>query len=246
MKILRLLKGAGIRSSYGTMGASASTLIDDEGIKIIVDIGHFGNRDALNSSLKANGLNFKDIDKVVLTHLNWDHCLNIDLFENSEILLNENEFKEGTLSGIADNFSIKFKEFLSTFKIKFVDEGYYVSPHSYILDTPGHTIGHISLVLKDNAKTIIIAGDAIPNLRSYDRGVPDLIFYNLDYAIKSIEKVKNLNPDIIYPGHDPPFNKKGYLEEDPIDIILRNRDESNTVVEINKKIAEKPLVIKNE
>ena len=46
MKIVRILKGAGIISSYGSMGAAAVTLIEDE-LKILVDTGHFGNRDVL-------------------------------------------------------------------------------------------------------------------------------------------------------------------------------------------------------
>ena len=69
MKISRILKGAGILSSYGSMGAASVTLIrDDE--NIIVDTGHFGNRDVLIQNLATEKIDPESIDKVVLTHIN--------------------------------------------------------------------------------------------------------------------------------------------------------------------------------
>ena len=193
------------------------------------------------SGLKSYRLTPKDVNSIVLIHLNWDHCLNTDIFENSEILVGGKEYEIGTLSGIRDSLSSKFRELLGSLQVKLVNEWYKPSPNSLILDTPCH----ISLVVNDGSETIVIAGDAVPNLCAYDRGVPDLIFYDLDLAMKSIERIKSLNADVIYPGHDPPFSAKGYLENDTMNIILRNRDESNVIVDIFKKIAEKPVVIRN-
>ncbi|WP_297215133.1 MBL fold metallo-hydrolase [Thermoplasma sp.] len=242
MKIARILKGAGIRSSYGTMGASASTLIEDGDDRILVDVGHFGNRDNLIANLKVSGLSPSDIDVVVLTHLNWDHCLNVDLFDSAKIILGEEELKNGTLSGVKDGISDKFKEILRGMDLTLIKEDHRLSENVQIITTPGHTPGHISVLVIDGSKKIVIAGDAVPNLRAYDRGVPDLIFYNLEQAKKSIAKIKDLKPDVIYPGHDPPFCANGYLERDAVDIILRNRDETNTVMDIYMKPAEKPVV----
>ncbi|MEM0135806.1 MAG: MBL fold metallo-hydrolase, partial [Thermoplasmatales archaeon] len=72
MKIERILKGAGIRSSYGTLGAASVVLIDDTK-KLLIDVGHFGNRDALLREMKKSQISPKEIDVVILTHLNWDH-----------------------------------------------------------------------------------------------------------------------------------------------------------------------------
>ena len=106
--IRRILKGAGIRSSYGTMGASGVVLVED-GKNVLVDVGHFGNRDALIGEMKKAEISFSDIDTVVLTHLNWDHCLNVDLFPNAEILVGKDEFDRGTLFGIHDGITPFFK-----------------------------------------------------------------------------------------------------------------------------------------
>ncbi|QRF75854.1 Metallo-beta-lactamase superfamily protein [Thermoplasmatales archaeon] len=241
MKVTRVLRGAGIISSFGSMGAGASTLVEDDR-RILVDTGHFGNRDVLVRNLKELGIETSEIDTIVLTHLNWDHCLNIDLFENAEIVLGKEEFISGTLSGTADKITAGFKEYLNTRKIRTVSDGNQVSRNTHILATPGHTPGHVSLNVSDGKKTVLISGDAMPNLRSYRRGVPDIIFYNLDLARKSIDKIRKLNPDVIIPGHDPPFNSDGYIERDTVDISMRNEDETNLVVTIGKKEAPPPVI----
>ena len=137
MKITRILKGAGIRSSYGTMGASGVVLIEDTK-KILVDVGHFGNRDALLRGMKKLQVSPDEIDVVVLTHLNWDHCLNIDLFSHAQIVLGENELDKGTLSGIPDGLSTAFKKYISSLNVEMVKDAYRITPRVWVIDTPGH------------------------------------------------------------------------------------------------------------
>ena len=239
--IRRILKGAGIRSSYGTMGASGVVLVED-GKKVLVDVGHFGNRDALIGEMKKAGILFSDIDIVVLTHLNWDHCLNVDLFPNAEIIVGEGEFDRGTLSGIHDGITPFFKEFLSTLNLKKVSDNYKITSNITIISTPGHTPGHIALSVKEDGKLIIMSGDAIPNLRAYRRGIPDIVFYDEAKARESIKKIKELKPDLIIPGHDAPFTDKGYSELDTVDIILREEQEVNTVLSYGKAPSDKPVI----
>ena len=241
MKIIRILKGAGIRSTYGTMGAASVTLVNDDK-NILVDTGHFGNRDNLLARLRENMIKPSEIDVVVLTHLNWDHCLNVDIFKDSEILIGKEEYEKGTLSGVPDDLTEKFKEYLGELNINLVEDGHRVSSNSSIISTPGHTPGHVSLSITYENRLTVVAGDAIPNIRAYRRGIPDLIFYDLKAAKRSIAKVKALVPDVIIPGHDPPFNTNGYLEADPIDIVLRNEDETNSVVTMSRTTAEKPVI----
>ena len=240
MKIARILKGAGIISSYGSMGAAAVTLIQDD-LNVLVDTGHFGNRDVLLKRLSAEGIKPDEIDKIVLTHINWDHCLNVDLFQNASIVLSKKEFVNGSLSGRGDFITTYYRNYLSSRHIVIAEDNTPVTRHSYILMTPGHTPGHISLIVDDGENNIIFSGDSIPNLRSYRRGLPDFIFYSKEEAISSILRIKKLNPSMIIPGHDPPFNEGGYLENDIIDIILRNEDETNSIIKFNKDRAGGPV-----
>ncbi len=240
MKITRILKGAGIRSNFGTMGASAVTLIEDES-SILVDTGHYGNRNNLKESLSVAEKDVSDIDIVVLTHLNWDHCLNLELFENAKIVIGKKELEEGTLSGSDDKFTEKFREFLATRDLLLIEELKRISRHSTIIPTPGHTAGHISVRVDFNNSLTVISGDAIPNLRAYRRGIPDYIFFDLELARNSVEKIRGMRPNTIIPGHDSPFNDNGYLQNDVIEFILRNENEENTVITYRKSEADYPL-----
>ncbi len=244
MKIVRLLPGAGIRSSIGTMGAAAVTLIQDD-INVLVDTGHFGSRDKLMARLSGNGLTTRDIDAVVLTHLNWDHCLNVDLFHDSKIIISPAELEKGSLSGSMDGLTPKFKDLLKGMDLLLVSDNQRISANASIIYTPGHTPGHISVVV-GGVDRVVIAGDAVPNLRAYRRGMPDLIFFDAATAKSSIERIKSLKPSYIIPGHDSPFNDNGYVERDDIDIILRKENEENLVVIIRNTEADKPLVLGSE
>lgn len=241
MNIRRILKGAGIRSSYGTMGAAGVVLVEDSK-KILVDVGHFGIRDPLLRELGRAGISTKEIDTVVLTHLNWDHCFNVDLFPNAEIIVGVDEMEKGTLSGVPDGITPSFKSYLSTLNVKTVQDGFKLTPNVSIVYTPGHTPGHIAVSAKDNKRHVMMTGDAIPNLRAYRRGMPDFAFYNESMARESVNKIKSLKPDLIIPGHDAPFTEQGYTEYDSVDIIFREEQEVNTVLSFGRVTSDKPVV----
>ena len=241
MNIKRILKGAGIRSSYGTMGAAGVVLIEDTR-RILVDVGHFGIRDPLLREMNRAGVQRKDIDAVVLTHLNWDHCFNVDLFPNAQIIVGVDEMEKGTLSGVPDGITPAFKNYLSSLTVLTVSDGYKITPNVSIVYTPGHTPGHVAVSAKDGHSHTIMTGDAIPNLRAYRRGMPDLAFYNETMARESVSKIKSLKPDLIIPGHDAPFTDQGYTELDSVDIILREEQEVNTVLTFGKTASDRPVV----
>ena len=240
MNLKRILKGAGIRSSYGTMGAAGVVLVEDSK-KILVDVGHFGIRDPLLRELNRAGVSCKEIDTVVQTHLNWDHCFNVDLFPDAQIIVGADEMEMGTLSGVADGISSSFKSYLSSLNVQTVRDGYKITPNVSIVYTPGHTPGHIAVSAKDTKIHTIMTGDAIPNLRAYRRGMPDFAFYNESMARDSVSKIKALKPDLIIPGHDAPFTEQGYTELDNIDIIFREEQELNTVLSFGRVASDKPV-----
>jgi len=108
VKITQILPGLSIRTSVGMIGACAITLIENEGKLILIDTGHFGNRTHLIKALENNGIDPKNIEIVVLTHLHWDHCLNIDLFSNAKIYLNEKEYEIGDVIPNFNNSNVEY------------------------------------------------------------------------------------------------------------------------------------------
>ena len=84
-----------------------------------------------------------------------------------------------------------------------------------VIETPGHTIGHISVVADMGEEKLLVAGDAISDGGTVIRGLPYNIFWDLNDATNSVEKMVEVS-DVFYPGHDRPFRFDGralhYLE----------------------------------
>ena len=242
MKIERIMPGMGVRSNVGTMGAAGVTLVEDD-VRVLVDTGHYGTRDWLKAELSKRNVSPLDIDVVVLTHLHWDHCLNVEMFPGARILLGEEELKQGFLMEPGEPQGEAFKGALRKMKVETVGDGDRISRHATALLTPGHSPGHVAVALKgDDGRLTVMSGDAVPNYRAYIRGFPDISFFDKAKSAESVEKVKRLSPDMVIPGHDSPFNADGYLERDDFTLILRRENEENSTFTFRHVPADKPVV----
>jgi len=164
------------------------------------------------------------------------------LFNRSEILVHEKEFNMGTLSGVKDLPTESFKAFLKSMNLRLISkDGYELTRNVRTIDTFGHAPGHMSVVVEDPGGTVVVSGDALPNLRALRRGLPDFIFYDEVMARRSIERIRKMRPHTIFPGHDSPFNEEGYIETDEVDIRLRETGENDLIVRIVRTLAEKPI-----
>jgi glyoxylase-like metal-dependent hydrolase (beta-lactamase superfamily II) len=233
----------GIRTNVGVLGSCAVTLIVDDGKRIVVDVGHFGNRDAMLESMKSKGFGPQDVDMVMLTHIHWDHCLNVDLFKKAEIFVGEAEIEKGNLTGKEDIHAQHFREYVRSLNYHRVKDDQSLTSHVKAISTPGHSVGHMSILFEEGGKKTVVVGDAVPNLRAYRRGVPDLIFFNTEQAKASVQRIKDLHAATVIPGHDSPFNDDGYLSRDNFNLILRTEKEENLIVGVSNVTADKPQVL---
>lgn len=239
----RILPGMGIRSNVGVLGSCAVTMIVDDGKRVIVDVGHFGNREAMLTSLKSRGLTPSDFDIVLLTHMHWDHSLNIDLFPRARVIVDKEELERGNLTGTEDVHAQQFRKLIQSMTCEKIGDGYQITSHVKVISTPGHTVGHLSVICEDVKGRTVITGDAVPNLRAYRRGVPDLIFHDLEKAKSSVQKIKDLHSSMLIPGHDSPFNEGGYLSRDDFNLILRTEKEENLIVGVRNVTADQPQLL---
>ena len=114
----------------------------------------------LDNSLKKLGINPEDIDIVINTHLHADHCSFNGLFKNATWIINRNELKEAL---VPEPFEITY--FRPCFDVgletKLIEGDYNVAKGVQILDTFGHTAGHISVSIETgNSGVLLITGDA--------------------------------------------------------------------------------------
>jgi glyoxylase-like metal-dependent hydrolase (beta-lactamase superfamily II) len=149
---------------------------------VLIDAGSGGTWEPtagkLADSLEAAGIKPEQIGKVVLTHAHPDHIwglvdeLDDSLrFPRAEYLVSAREFDfwtsgeganlKGPVEGIAAGARRVFKAIEArTTRIKPGDE---VAPGMAVIDTAGHTPGHISLMVASGSDKLLITADAVQN-----------------------------------------------------------------------------------
>jgi N-acyl homoserine lactone hydrolase len=180
-----LKPGSLIRDESGNLldARSSVTLITSGSRRIVVDTGLEGEEELIIDALARRRLMPEDIDTVVNTHSHPDHCGNNYLF--SQAVRRSPGEGETITSGV------------------------------FAIATPGHTLDSISVVvvaveaseaiMGTSAKVIVIAGDALPTLNNFLKGVPPALHVDRSLAVSSMSRIIEI-ADIVVPGHDRPFS----------------------------------------
>ena len=200
-----LTYGFALGSDQGSFGYSTNSLLRVGNHNILIDTGPSSRRPFLVNALKERDLTTDDIDIVILTHMHWDHCQNTDLFKKARVLVNPteidyarspNQWDLATAAGMAD--------MMRDMKVEPVSEGDKIVDGVSILETPGHTKGHMSVLADIDGEKVLVAGDAMPESGTVARGLPYNVFWDVDDSKASVEKMV-ASSNVFYPGHDRPF-----------------------------------------
>lgn len=185
-KIRVLIQGYAKQIESGWLASSAVSLVQSNNKNIIVDPGC--NRGKLIEELSENGFKTADIDFVLLTHGHTDHALLTGIFENAKVLNNEE---------IYDNDEqIKHNNKITETDLE-------------IIQTPGHSDDHCSLLVKTNEGVYVIAGDVFwwmdNEEQKIDINKPDQAHpADMEKLIESRKKLLEI-ADYIVPGHGKTF-----------------------------------------
>jgi len=244
-----LIQGSSFRTDIASLGICTIALIRERD-NMLVDTGHFGTRRQVLRGLELLGLTPRDIGRVILTHSHWDHALNLELFRHATVLVNARELAHlNSIRGDDWATSSVMKLLMETMKLQSIRGDEQVSDDVTLVETPGHSPGHQSVLVKTSEGRVLLSGDAMPTLRSYFRGLPDFITSTEEEARRSIEKLKMLKPDVYYPGHDRPFHiVKGeaeYVGQSELKVIFRRETEENFSVTLCTEMSEKPEKVKS-
>jgi hydroxyacylglutathione hydrolase len=174
--------------------------------KIIIDTGNRMKAPVLKLLLPRL-IDLNKIDKVIFTHLHYDHIGNTDMFPNAEFFASKQEildFKENP------EFTVLNAEILE--KMKFLNEKLkpIVNMNGLqIINTPGHTNGSICIWYEK--EKILLTGDTyfggdIKTGINLCIGRTDFPNSNHDEIKKSLNKIQKYfdeYPDLkVCPGHD--------------------------------------------
>jgi len=178
------------------MDIGSTTTLIKSNINIIVDPGSFVNKDKLLRALKDEGLEPTDIQAVIFTHTHFDHTANTFLFPQAKVYL---RFKHGNYPGMYQKID---EGYLQRFDL--INEP--IAENVQIIETTGHSIDHVSVVVNTEMGKIVIVGDAITKEVWIDvNKQPEIDFvYSVEEFNKSREKILAI-ADYIVPGHGPMF-----------------------------------------
>lgn len=208
-KLQVLTYGFGFTSDQGCFGWSTISLLRVGDRNILIDTGPASRRALLGNALKDHGMERGDIDTVVLTHLHWDQCQNTDLFPNARILVHPKELDYARNPARGDTSAAWYvADMMAKMKAEPISEGGEVAEGVSVIETPGHTIGHLSVLLEVDGEKVLVAGDALPDGGSVRRGLPFNVFWDVNDASESVEKMLEVS-SVFYPGHDRPFKLEG-------------------------------------
>ncbi len=158
-----LIPGIPLKTPYGGLGYCSVTLVIDGSRRILFDTGHYSVRGSITEYIRHYRIN-----TLFLSHLHFDHCLNTDLFAEKgiKIYAHEKEIKRLKRQKAEDVYTFYyFDKIVSNKNLTTFKEEFLLSPSVSVIETPGHTAGHSSLVVKNLPQSLIIAGDAIKTYR---------------------------------------------------------------------------------
>ena len=185
-----LIEGYARKLENGWVASSTVCLVTSRDKKIITDPGC--NREKLLAALKKEGLQTSDIDYVFISHAHPDHSLLVSVFENAKAITWDSQLQY-------DGDSLT--EYQPSA----------LGPDIEILQTPGHMLEHISLVVKTPEGRVGIAGDLIWWLENEDQKFSvdqtdhsQAKGMDMSSLIESRKKLLEL-VDYVIPGHGRMF-----------------------------------------
>ena len=177
------------------------------------------------SQLRERGLDPGGISVLVMTHLHLDHTSAISEFPQAAIVVSENEwrFATGGSNPLLNGYRRSHFDYAFEYRTVDFDRGGIDSYASFgrtfdlfgdgsvrLAYTPGHTAGHISIVLRLPERDFVIGGDVVYMLAQLDGEMPGPPrphdAHNLRRSLQELRLFRRQFPDaVITPGHDPDF-----------------------------------------
>lgn len=192
VEIKVLINGYAKELKNGWLASSTVVLIKTGGKLVIADPGC--NREKLLESLKLERLRIEDIDFVFLTHGHIDHSLLAGIFTNAKFVTFENLMYEKDLQLDFNNDIL--------------------GSDTKIINTPGHSPEHISLLVNTAAGKYVIAGDVfwwvdgekqVIDINKEDDAHPKEL--NMKELVSSRKRLLEI-ADYIIPGHGEIFKSE--------------------------------------
>jgi glyoxylase-like metal-dependent hydrolase (beta-lactamase superfamily II) len=174
---------------------------------------------AAAAQLRAKGIEASAVKAVIMTHLHPDHASAISDFPDATFLVSAAEWEAAAEGGTRDGY-VK-RQFDHGFDYRLVDfdsddansfSGFARSFDVFgdgsvrLVYTPGHTLGHMSVVAQTEGGEVLVAGDAIFMRRTLaDDHLPHMLAdeHLFRRSLRELRQYVKETPDaLVIPGHD--------------------------------------------
>jgi N-acyl homoserine lactone hydrolase len=179
------------------------------------------------SQLRKRRLVPTDIDVVVLTHLHEDHASAIEAFPQAKFVVSATEWQAATggprvrLQGyIRSHYDYAFDFATVDFDTERVES---YGPFGRTFDlfgdgsvrlayTPGHSAGHMSVILRLPRRDFVVVGDAAYDWKQFNGETEPTMLadeHNWRRSLRELQAFRRTFPyALMVPGHDPEFWEK--------------------------------------
>jgi hydroxyacylglutathione hydrolase len=211
------------------MGTSNAYLVANKGHAILIDAGMKKKERKIIDALERMNMPIGDIKLIVLTHVHYDHCGSLKTLKDisrAQILVHKAEaayleqgyceVPQGTmwfskaLSFIGRTLAKKLVEYDPVAPDITISERFDLHEYGiagYILPTPGHTVGSISVVIEDKHA---IVGDTLFHVVKHSVFPP---YANDQKALlRSWKQLLETGCEYFYPGHGKPFTRDKFIK----------------------------------
>lgn len=169
--------------------------------------------------LQMLGLDASTVQEVILTHMHYDHCGNLDLFPKAKIYVQDREMAFATGRFMREevirmSFSVDYVTDLVRAvyddRVDFVDGTRELAPGVTVHHVGGHTDGLQVVRVWTRLGWMVLASDASHFYANMERTNPFPIVYNVGHMLEAYRTVYGLadSPKYVIPGHDPLVMKR--------------------------------------
>jgi hydroxyacylglutathione hydrolase len=211
------------------LGRVNAYFVVGEGEGILIDTGEKRNEKRILQALATLGLSPSDIRLIILTHTHYDHCGSVKSLKEmtgAKIIVHRNEaaclreghggFPKGTnpmtrvISWIGRSIGKRIGGYAPVEPDIIVSERLGLDEYGtegYILPTPGHTSGSMSVIIPNRCALV---GDTLFNI--FRKSLFPPFADDQEELLKSWAKLIDTGSRTFYPGHGSPFEVEKFRQ----------------------------------
>jgi N-acyl homoserine lactone hydrolase len=170
----------------------------------LVDPGLIMQGAPLISALSELGVNAIDVKNVILTHLHFDHAEGMAAWPMRKTYVHRLENEAPYAQIVAGSMEMAQLEILD-------GEQGEIEPGLRWMRTPGHSDGLITLLVETDDGLVAIASDCVGPLPEYfdEMDLPEDFGPEREELLEQWQKIRDLKPAVVIPGHNPPVRLNG-------------------------------------